>query len=273
VKLNQIGSVRIGLQSGANSKYYRIAAGVKGGAAKGGYNEVPINQIVSDARLASMTPDERTGGIEVNDPSSDAYFVPLDKAGLSEIENGLLAEFWRPVEFYVNWSRSAVEEMKTLKGARFQNSALYFENGVSFSNTGIYSPFYRLGHGGVFDQKGSNIFCNALSRECLLGILSSTLLKYFAKSFLNHGVDSQIDDLPIVMPNDEQVEAISDVVKQIIAAQKLNLSFDYRPLASKLDDIVDDLYKLDTSERAEIRSWHKRHYPKLHGLGLEEEGS
>jgi type I restriction-modification system DNA methylase subunit len=272
VKLNQIGSVRIGLQSGANSKYYRTAPGVKGGAAKGGYHEVPVNQIVSDARLASMTPDERTGGIEVDDPSTDAYFVPLDKAGLSEIENGLLAEFWRPVEFYVNWSRSAVEEMKGLKGAVFRNSSKYFETGVSFSNTGIYSPFYRLGHGGVFDQKGSNIFCNALSRECLLGILSSTLLKYFAKSFLNHGVDSQIDDLPIVMPNVEQVEAISDIVKQIIAAQKQNLSFDYRPLASKLDDIVDDLYKLDTSERAEIRSWHKRHYPKLHGISLEEEG-
>lgn len=231
---------------------------------------MPVNQIVSDARLASMTPDERTGGIEVDDPSTDAYFVPLDKAGLSEIENGLLAEFWRPVEFYVNWSRSAVEEMKGLKGAVFRNSSKYFETGVSFSNTGIYSPTYRLSHGGVFDQTGSNIFCNVIEREVLLGILSSKLLRYFIKTFINHGVHAQLDHLPIVIPNAEQAKAISNIVGQIIAEQKLNLSFDYRPLASDLDDIIDDLYQLDSSERAEIRSWHKRHYPKLHGIDLEE---
>lgn len=269
VKLSEIASVRIGLQSGANSKYYRVAAGVKGGAAKGGYQEVQPAQIVSDERLSTLTTDERTGGIEVNDPSSDPYFVPLDKAGLSEIENGLLAEYWRPVEFYVNWSRTAVEEMKGLKSAVFRNSAKYFELGVSFSNTGIYSPTYRLSHGGVFDQKGSNIFCDALDREVLLGILSSKLLRYFAKAFINHGVDSQIDDLPIVMPDEAQTLAIKTVVDEIIAGQKKDTSFDYRPLAAKLDDLIDDLYKLDAAERAEIRSWHKRHYPKLHGIELE----
>ena len=84
VKLSQIASVRIGLQSGANSKFYRAAAGVKGGSAKGGYSEVSLNQIVSEDRLAKMTTDERLGGFEVNDPTSDAFFVPLDKAGTSE---------------------------------------------------------------------------------------------------------------------------------------------------------------------------------------------
>jgi hypothetical protein len=37
VQLRHVASVKIGLQSGANAKFYRIRAGVIGGAVKGGY--------------------------------------------------------------------------------------------------------------------------------------------------------------------------------------------------------------------------------------------
>ena len=50
--------------------------------------------------------------------------------------------------------------MKGHKSAVFRNPQYYFRRGISFSNTGIYSPTYRIGHGGVFDQTGSNIFCD-----------------------------------------------------------------------------------------------------------------
>ena len=160
--------------------------------------------------------------------------------------------------------------MKSLKGARFQNSASYFEKGISFSNTGIYSPTYRLGHGGVFDQTGSSIFCDVIPRRALLGILSSKLLRYLIKSFINHGVHAQIDDLPIVIPTDAQAKAITSIVDEIIEGQMASLAFDYRPLASQLDDLIDDLYALTEPERAEIRSWHRRHYPKLHTIPIDD---
>ena len=51
VKLGDIAEVKIGLQSGDNGRFYRAAAGVKGGATKGGYKEVPVKQIVTDAGL------------------------------------------------------------------------------------------------------------------------------------------------------------------------------------------------------------------------------
>lgn len=266
VKLSQIASVKIGLQSGANTRFYRKAPGVTGGAAQGGYATVPTAQIVADADLAKLTPAEKVGGIEVDDPSVDRFFVPLDKAGTADIENGLLAEFWRPVEFYVDWSRSSVEEMQRLKGARFQNSSSYFEKGISFSNTGIYSPTFRLGHGGVFDQKGSNIFCSVMPREVLLGLLSSTLLRYFAKNYINHGVDTQIEDIPVALPNEAEQAKISDIVTSIIAEQKKSVSYDYRPKRDELDTVVFDMYSLSTDERQEVRDWHRRHYPKLHNL-------
>lgn len=189
--------------------------------------------------------------------------MPLDKAGTADVERGLLAEYWRPIEFYVDWSAQAVTAMQNHKGGVFRNPQYYFKKGISFSNTGIYAPTYRLGHGGVFDQKGSNIFCDVMDREVLLGILSSKLLRYFAKSFINHGVDAQIDDLPIVIPDPHQANLIKALVDHIVQAQQADLGFDYRPIARQIDDVINDLYALTADEREELTSWHRRHYPKL----------
>ena len=76
VKLKDIGEVKIGLQSGDNSRFYRAAAGVKGGATKGGYKEVPVAQIVTDAGLAAMTAAQKANGFEIDDPSHDRFFRP-----------------------------------------------------------------------------------------------------------------------------------------------------------------------------------------------------
>lgn len=270
VKLKDIADVKIGLQSGDNGRFYRAAAGVKGGAVKGGYKEVPAAQIVTDTDLAAMTPVEKAEGFEIDDPSHDRFFVPLDKAGASDIDGGLLPMFWRPVEFYIDWSKQAIADMKAHSGARFQNSHYYFRRGISFSNTGIYSPTYRLGHGGVFDQTGSNIFCDVLGQSVLLGILGSTLLKYFIKSFINHGVHAQLDDLPIVLPDDEEAKAIATVVDDITTSQKANAAFDYRPKLAQLDGLIATLYRLTEVEREELSTWYRRHYPRLTGDGTEE---
>jgi hypothetical protein len=269
VKLSQVAKVKVGLQSGNNPKFYRAAEGVQGGAAT--YQRIDLRNVVSDAELAGLTLDQKSNGIRVDDPSGDRYYVPLDKSGTSDIEAGLLAMFWRPVEFYINWSESAVTEMKALRGARFQNSQFYFSRGVSFSNTGIYCPTYRLGHGGVFDQTGSCIFSDVLSPEALLGILGSTLLKYFAKSFINHGVHAQLDDLPIVLPTSDEVMLLEQKVNEIVQEQKSDPSYDYRRKLSELDRVVYDLYQINAEERAEVDSWYRRHYPKLFNAAADEE--
>jgi type I restriction-modification system DNA methylase subunit len=270
VKLSDIASIRIGLQSGDNARFYRIAPGVKGGAQKGGYSDVPVSQIVSDAGVAALSAVQKSDGLQVNDPSNDPFYVPLDKAGEADIEGGLLSMFYRPVEFYVDWSQKAIEAMKDLKGARFQNSQYYFKRGISFSNTGIYSPTFRLSHGGVFDQKGSNIFCDVLDERVLLGILCSTLTRYFAKAFINHGVDAQLDDLPIVLPNKAEAAAIIAIVDDIVTAQKADSGCDYRPKLAELDALIATLYGLSKLERDELGTWYRRHYPRLTGDGTEE---
>ena len=263
VKLGDLAVIKIGLQSGDNPRFYRAAKGVTGGAAKGGYKEVDPKLTLKEEMLSLVSLDEQKNGIQVNDPSSDRYFLPLDKAAASDIASGLLPMFWRPIEFYIDWSRSAVETYKNLSGARFQGSEYYFRKGISFSNTGIYSPTYRLSHGGVFDQTGSCIFSEVLEPEVLLGILASTLLKYLAKSFINHGAHAQLDDLPIVLPSKDEAALIQSKVREIINEQKINHVFDYRDKLAELDEIIFDMYGLESDERAEINVWYQRHYPRL----------
>ena len=269
VKLAEIAKVKVGLQSGNNPKFYRAGPGVQGGAAS--YQTVSPNNILSEAALASLSTEQKSNGIPVDDPTVDHYYVPLDKSGTSDIDGGLLASFWRPVEFYINWSASAVEEMKGLSGARFQNSQYYFSRGISFSNTGIYCPTFRLSHGGVFDQTGSCVFSDVLSPQALLGILASTLLKYFAKSFINHGVHAQLDDLPISLPASHETSLLENKVDEIVAEQKQNAAYDYRAKLDELDTIVYDIYEIDADERHEVKMWHRRHYPKLFDPSAEEE--
>ena len=272
LRLKDIADVKIGLQSGDNPRFYRAAPGVKGGAAKGGYKEVSLKQVASDEAIAAMTPAQRTNGFEINDPSNDRFFVPLDKAGASDIDGGFLPVFWRPVEFYIDWSEQAVKAMKALHGKAgvFRNPQFYFRKGISFSNTGIYSPTFRLAHGGVFDQTGSCIFCDVLDQSVLLGILCSTVALYFVKSFINHGVHAQLDDVPIVLPDAAQSAAIARIVNAIVADQKANPAFDYRPKLAELDAVIFDLYNLTADERSEVGTWYRRHYPKITGDGSEE---
>ena len=40
-----------------------------------------------------MTAAQRAEGFEIDDPSNDRFYVPLDKAGASDIEGGFLPVF------------------------------------------------------------------------------------------------------------------------------------------------------------------------------------
>jgi type I restriction-modification system DNA methylase subunit len=270
VKLSQLAEVKVGLQSGDNPRFYRAAPGVRGGAAQGGYQVVNFQNVVTDSDLQRFTEHEKRNGIPVDDPSADRYYVPLDKAAVSDIEAGRLPMFWRPIEFYIDWSESAVRAMRSLRGCVFRNPQFYFQRGVSFSNTGIYSPTFRLSHGGVFDQTGSCIFSDILSAKTLLGLLASTLMKYFVKSFINHGVHAQLDDLPIALPTSEEIDDIEGKIDEIVAEQNADPSFDYRQKLQELDRIVFEIYRITTEEQEEVETWYRRHYPKLFNQEAEE---
>lgn len=266
LKLGKITIAKQGLIPPSTRDYYRIAHGSRGGAVKGGYIEVDLHLALTVSQVERLSATEKENGIVVDDFSHDKYFVPLDKTGASDIEGKILSQYYRPIEFYVNWSKNAVRKMKTDKSGRFQGDEHYFKKGISYSDTGIYSPTFRLSHGGIFDQKGSCIFCDYLSREFLLGLLCSKLIKYFVKVFINHSVSAQVDsikEIPIALANDDQKQQIENKVNEIITFQQSNPSYDYYSEQMELDQMIYQLYRLEASEIREVEDWYDRRYPKL----------
>jgi hypothetical protein len=76
--------------------------------------------------------------------------------------------------------------------------------------------------------------------------------------------------VPIALPDEAESEAIAAIVDDIIAAQKADASFDYRPKLAEIDALVASLYALTNGEREELSTWYRRHYPRLTGDGTEE---
>lgn len=263
---NEFGTAKQGLIPPSVRDYYRICPGVKGGAVKGGYIHVDLAQALTIDDLVNLSGHDRRDGIEVNDLSRDKFYLPIDKAGAADIEGKILKQYYSPVEYYVNWSKSAVLEMKSNPKGRFQNSNFYFQRGISYSDTGIYSPTFRISFGSVFDQKASVIFNGHFSLYYLLGVLNAKLIKYFVKVFINHSVSAQVDsikEIPIVIQKDELTDKIEGKVSDIINSQRTNPNYDYYEAHKEIDALVYQLYNLTEDEIVEVESWYDRKYPKL----------
>lgn len=207
------------------------------------------------------------------------YYVPYDKGGASDIEEGWLPNYYVPTDYFIDWSEHAVYRMRTLtirernrqQGksggsdsicSRFQNSSYYFQEGISFSITGIYAPTFKSNSLGIFDVKGSEIFPSQIA-PCLT-ILCSKLNRYLCKNFIQHNVDFQVDrvkKIPIISSVDSLDNSRSC---QIISKQKQNPRYDYMTNEQQeIDYLIYQLYNLNDEDIEEVESWFWRRYPKL----------
>lgn len=183
----------------------------------------------------------------------------------------------------VDWSKESVNLLKTQtiadrklkegkkpkKGddkkiaSRFQGSEFYFNIGITFSPTGIYSPSFRISTGNVFESKGSCIFAKEYEIEEVLGLLASKFAKFVFKNYISHGVETGEgaigEFIYISCP-----ESILILVKSIIRNQKENLNYDYMTNEQlKIDRLVYAMYNLNEKDIQEVENWYFRRYPKL----------
>lgn len=99
--------------------------------------------------------------------------------------------------------------------SRFQNSEYYFQQGITFSPTGIYSPTFRLGSGSIFGNKGSTIFVRGIEPRVLLGFLTSILSRYLLKSYVCHTVETREEVLTrLILPS--LTNEIKDKIKSLV---------------------------------------------------------
>jgi hypothetical protein len=194
-----------------------------------------------------------------------------------------------PTNYFIDWSTQSVNRLKTAtiadikhswgvrkeisqkdkdtRAAVIRNPSYYFKLGITFSDTGIYSPTFRQSAGSVFDQKGSIIVPHdQKNRDALLGVLCSKLARYIYKIFVNHTVSSHVDSIkefPVKI-NEQAFNEIKANVTKIVKKQMEDLQYPYyKNEQKKIDGLVYALYGLSESEIREIELWYCRRYPRL----------
>ena len=282
-KLGDIADVRVGLQTSDNNYYLR-----KRPDTGGSYQTLDTSKLLTDAEIASLTEKEKRNGVNPSDYDGH-HFVPYDKGGESDTGEGWLPSYYVPTRYYVDWSKEAVQRLRTAtiadvkrrKGethriresdetthaAVIRNPEYYFRQGLTFSPTGVYSPTFRLSCKCIFGNKGSTIFLRAKDPIVILGLLASQMMRYLLKSFLSHTVETgeEVLSQSILPTLDEQHEIqLVTLVKQIIEKQESKPRYLYWLHEQKqIDALVYQLYGLSEEDIREVELWYCRRYPKL----------
>lgn len=275
VKLWQIATVLQGLATADDETFLRKSEGIIANARRRNLKSVAANLAITGDRLAKLTASEKESGIDIVDFQSEPHFVPFDKGGEQDTAAGEFRNFWTEVDYWIDWSKKSVSLLKkrnrfkpgTPKKPRFQNSVYYFRKGIICTVTGLYAPTYQLSFGGVFGHKANLM---APFREeivnYLLVLLSSRLMRYFAKAFICNTVDFSTDyfkHLPIVVPTAAQLASANAIANQAIDIKKSGIPGATAAIDLLVEPFVNELYHLTDEEKSEINTWFKRRYPHL----------
>jgi hypothetical protein len=84
VSLGNIADVKVGLQTGDNQYYIR-----KSESARGSYEIVENSKVLTPRELESLSEKEKSDGL-VSKNHNGCYFIPYDKGGESDAEEGWL---------------------------------------------------------------------------------------------------------------------------------------------------------------------------------------
>lgn len=272
VRLGTLADIKQGLATSDNQFYLR-----KRPNSRGYYDILDERQLLTTQEIATLTGREKLNGVNTTSYGG-RHFVPYDKGGESDSEEGWLPNYYVPTQYFIDWSKTSVRRLKTFRStkqggqiaARFQNSQYYFREGITWSDLGFYSPTVRLSGDGVFDVKGSRMIIrntSTLSNFSLLGILCSKLIRLFIKGISNHTVSTQVDDfreMPMPALNESELSKVEAVVSQIVEKQKSDPRYPYHLYEQKeIDALVYQFYGLRAEDIRDVELWYCRRYPKL----------
>lgn len=262
VKLGDVGAAPHGISTGDNKKYVRSSLGTKGT-----YDTIEQWMILPKEKIYNLTEKEKQKGLDVDWTKLKECFVPFEKGGESDSDGGWLPNYYVPTQYYINWGNGAIIDMKNNAGFRWFNTQYFFKKGLTFSISGIYAPTFRLNSSGVFEAKGSGLFCDLYESEVLLGIFGSKIAKYIFKNFIKHSVDTSGDDIATFVLNIITTTFSSNIHEQVtnlINNQKSNPRYDYASHEQiKIDKLVYEAYGLNAEDVQEVENWYARRYPKL----------
>ncbi|MCY7331106.1 MAG: BREX-1 system adenine-specific DNA-methyltransferase PglX [Pseudanabaena sp. CAN_BIN31] len=246
--VDMIDDVYSGVKTYNNKKYIKSINGTQG------YEEIKQNEIYDGDYHKDLM-------IGLKWKQS---YIMFEKGGESIDENGDLSHIYKPSDFYINWTKETIDEINSASGLRNKNR--YFEEGISFSESGVYSPVFRYFLGCLFANSCPVIFLkNKEYVFYILAILVSTPIRYILKNYLNHTVYTLLEDIrdiPISNTIFEQ-EKLSIIISNAIEKLKNEPSADRSLFILEIDKLVYEAYGLNAEDIEEVENWYARRYPKL----------
>ena len=226
-KIGDIANCVTGFYSG-NDKYYLH----------------PINPEIKNAKkyvcansesihTSSLTDKEKAYGIATAD-----CLVPVVKGGN--------IEYVKPNYWFMDWSTKAIQEYKSSKKCRFQNSDYYFKNGIGIPMIRSSKLTGALIEGRLFDQSIVGVFPKD-DRWILylLGFFNSAVCTELINA-INPSTNNSanyIKKIPFIVPSDETKSHVEELVDEIVSRLKAGDDQIEHP-KTELDEVFANLYFL-----------------------------
>lgn len=253
-----IAQIISGIKTGNNSRYlYRREPRGRG---------LPLIQnehIATSEEIQNLTEDERTNGVE-----TDTFLVPFEVGAPSDAQGGLLPNYYQPpTNYYINWTRISVQNMSNESHSDLANGEFRFRRGINYSRTGKYAPTFRLSEGGILESNNCGLFPVNYDIHVLLSILCSRLVRYIAKIYVMHSMQSSVGTLgsiPVVRIENPIANNLRALVEGIVQKQQQDSQYSYHLHEQKeIDALVYQLYGLNEEDIREVELWYCRRYPLL----------
>jgi len=295
VKVGDIAEVKQGLATGDNENYL-----FQNPEAHGSYRSIEDYRkfLLTDEDLSKIRSDETVRvavvqrGISTTDKKSPRYFggryvVPYDKGGECDASGGWLPKYHLPTEYFIDWSEAAVAALRTdtianvyrrhgksvppgkskyntTLASALRNQEFYFQPGVTFSHTGMYSPTFRTSCGALFDMAGSTLFLGGKPIGDVMGLLNSRLWIFLFRNYVNCTVNTSEDpikEVPLLM---ESPPRVRELVSAICRKQREDRLYDYVSNEQlEIDQLVYGTYGLNEADIREVEDWYARRYKTL----------
>ncbi|MBP8967570.1 MAG: Eco57I restriction-modification methylase domain-containing protein, partial [Paludibacteraceae bacterium] len=206
-----------------------------------------LYRIVSSDEIAdvdSLTDDEKLNGID-----GRRTFVPYDKGD----KDG--NRWYAPTPYYIDWNKKNVKFLKENSGKKgegmpvVRNPQFYFREGFCWTDVNSTYLKSRIKENGVYDVLTMSLFTATYLPDLLfVCLINSSLLSEYVDIFVNSTSHFQINDarqLPIIIPNSDQLRFFENIFNRAVAIQKDKFSGKINELLAEkeLDEIQKELDK------------------------------
>jgi len=153
--------------------------------------------------------------------TNEKEYVPIVKGGNRK--------YYKPDDWFMNWSSEKVDFFKSDKKARYQNSSYYFRKGIGVPMVSSSSITGALIENRLFDQSIVGIFPkDEAYLYYLLAFFNSPTCNKLIRTINSSTNNSSnyIKKIPFLEPENQVLEKINERIKTILEASKTSHDYD-----------------------------------------------